>query len=64
MTDQDRVFPGDGIAPLSEILSTLVDIGYTDYLSLELFKEDYKGRNEYETAFEGYKKIRDIIIRN
>jgi sugar phosphate isomerase/epimerase len=39
--DSDRVYPGDGILPLAEMLRDLASIGYADCLSVELFNERY-----------------------
>ncbi len=39
--DSFRVFPGDGIAPITKILRTLHDNGSHTLLSLELFNRDY-----------------------
>ena len=35
-SDADRILPGDGELPLSDILSTLRSRGYAGYVSLEL----------------------------
>jgi sugar phosphate isomerase/epimerase len=41
ITDAERVFPGDGVAPLKQILRDLTDVGYHGMLSLEVFNEEY-----------------------
>jgi 2-keto-myo-inositol isomerase len=41
IVDADRVYPGDGIAPMVEILQTLQTLGYRGYLSVELFNREY-----------------------
>lgn len=41
LTDADRVFPGDGAAPLSKICDILRQNGFAGYLSLELFNKTY-----------------------
>ena len=41
ISDADRIFPGDGVAPLHWIYRTLHRIGYHGYLSVELFRERY-----------------------
>ena len=40
-TDADRVFPGEGTAPIVALLRDLRAIGYDGYLSLELFNRGY-----------------------
>lgn len=59
--DADRVFPGDGVAPLKDVFRTLKSIGYTGYLSLELFNRDYWKRDPYEVAKEGLEKMRRSV---
>ncbi|MEX2370028.1 MAG: TIM barrel protein, partial [Bacteroidales bacterium] len=39
--DADRVYPGDGIAPLSQVLTDLKNMGGEKILSLELFNREY-----------------------
>lgn len=63
ITDADRVFPGDGIAPLEEILQTLSGIGFRGALSLELFNRDYWQRDPLEVARVGLEKMRDAVQR-
>lgn len=41
IADKDRVLPGEGVAPLGEILSTLRASGCATALSIELFNEGY-----------------------
>lgn len=39
--DADRVYPGDGIAPIESILKSILKNGFSGALSLELFNRDY-----------------------
>lgn len=41
LTDEDRVWPGLGAIDLDSILSTLKEIGYSDVVSIELFRPEY-----------------------
>jgi 2-keto-myo-inositol isomerase len=41
LTDEDRVWPGLGAIDLDSILSTLKEIGYSDVVSVELFRPEY-----------------------
>jgi sugar phosphate isomerase/epimerase len=41
ITDADRVYPGDGVAPLGEFFRDLRAIGFRGYLSVELFNRRY-----------------------
>jgi sugar phosphate isomerase/epimerase len=59
--DADRVFPGDGIAPLSLILSTLHATGFRGALSLELFNRNYWQRDAFDVARTGLEKMRSAV---
>ncbi len=56
--DEQRVWPGDGVAPLPEIFATLQGIGFEGFLSLELFNPDYWRGDPLETARLGLSKLR------
>jgi len=55
--DEHRVWPGDGVAPLHAIFSTLHGIGFDGYLSLELFNPNYWQGDALETARTGLEKL-------
>lgn len=59
--DADRVYPGDGIAPLKEILSTMFATGFQGYLSLELFNPTYWQQDAHEVARTGLEKMREAV---
>lgn len=61
--DSDRVFPGDGVAPLDAILGTLRDHGFAGALSLELFNPEYWQRPAGEVAREGLAKMKAAVAR-
>jgi 2-keto-myo-inositol isomerase len=61
ITDASRIFPGDGIAPLSQILHNLREGGFSGYLSLELFNRDYWKRSPVKVANEGIEKMRAVV---
>lgn len=61
--DADRVFPGDGVAPLDAILGTLRDHGFTGALSLELFNPEYWKRSAGDVAREGLAKMKASVAR-
>ncbi len=60
--DQDRVYPGDGVAPLKELFATLTAIGYAGYLSLELFNRDYWKQDPNEVATTGLTKLKALLV--
>lgn len=41
LTDEDRVWPGQGVIDLDYILSTIQRKGYSDVVSVELFRPEY-----------------------
>jgi 2-keto-myo-inositol isomerase len=58
ITDADRVYPGDGIAPLAELVQILRRIGYAGPLSLELFNKEYYAQDPRVVARTGLAKMR------
>lgn len=61
ITDADRVYPGDGIAPLGKLFRELRDIGFTGALSLELFNETYYQQDPLTVAKTGLEKLRAVV---
>lgn len=59
--DEDRVFPGDGILPLPDILKDLHATGFKGCVSLELYNPEYHERNLLEVAEEGLRKTLAVI---
>lgn len=63
MKDAHRVYPGDGIAPLTRIFRTIRDNGFRGYLSLELFNPDYWQQDALQVARTGLQKTREAVQR-
>jgi sugar phosphate isomerase/epimerase len=59
--DADRVYPGDGVAPLKEILSDMFATGFQGFLSLELFNPTYWQQDAHEVARTGLEKMRAAV---
>ncbi len=59
--DADRVYPGDGVAPLAAIFRDLYDVGFRGPLSIELFNEDYWRQEPLEVARTGLAKLRASV---
>ncbi|MDI4643800.1 sugar phosphate isomerase/epimerase family protein [Cohnella hashimotonis] len=59
--DGDRVFPGEGIAPLHDAAKILHRVGYDGYLSLELFVADFGGLTADEAASKGLQAMREAF---
>jgi Sugar phosphate isomerases/epimerases len=65
IADRDRVFPGEGVAPLKQLAADLYRIGYRGYLSLELFIEDFGGRSALDIARYGLEALKkDFSVYN
>jgi sugar phosphate isomerase/epimerase len=61
ITDADRVYPGDGVAPIKSILQNLQRIGFRGMLSLELFNRDYWKQDALTVAKTGLQKMRAAV---
>jgi sugar phosphate isomerase/epimerase len=61
--DADRVYPGDGVAPLSQIFRDIHRAGFRGYLSLELFNQEYWKKDALEAASTGLRKTREAVQR-
>ena len=61
MKDADRIYPGDGVAPLTDILKMVSRPGRTLVLSLELFNKDYWKQNVDQVAKTGLKKLQAAV---
>jgi sugar phosphate isomerase/epimerase len=57
-TDADRIYPGDGIAPLASILRDLRAAGFRGALSLELFNRTYWKQDPLTVARTGLAKMK------
>jgi len=60
ITDADRVYPGDGIAPWKEILAALATVGYPGFLSVELFNRTYWKQDPNEVAATALRKLKSL----
>lgn len=63
ITDKDRVYPGDGVAPLADILRTLREIGFDGYLSVELFNPGYWQQDPLEVARTALTKLKALAAQ-
>jgi sugar phosphate isomerase/epimerase len=62
ISDAHRVFPGDGVCPLGEVLRSLYRTGFRGALSLELFNRDYWNEKSPETvARQGIEKMKATV---
>ena len=61
ITDADRVYPGDGVAPLRQLLRDLRGLGFRGVLSLELFNRTYWKQDALAVARTGLEKMRAVV---
>jgi len=59
--DADRVFPGDGVAPLNSIMQTLSRNQFRGALSLELFNRAYWKQEARTVAATGLAKMKKMV---
>jgi 2-keto-myo-inositol isomerase len=62
LQDAHRVYPGEGVIPLKEIVSGLKGIGYDGPVSLEMFRPEYWARPPEEVARRGMQSIKKYIV--
>jgi sugar phosphate isomerase/epimerase len=63
ISDRDRVYPGDGIAPLTQIIRDLQANGSRAFLSLELFNPNYWKQEPLAVAKTGLAKMKDAVSK-
>jgi 2-keto-myo-inositol isomerase len=59
--DKDRIYPGDGVAPLKQILTDLNQMSGQKILSLELFNRTYWAQDPLLVAKTGLEKLRNSV---
>jgi sugar phosphate isomerase/epimerase len=64
LTDADRVYPGDGVAPLTDIFRTLRESGFRGFLSLELFNRGYWEQDPLTVLKTGLAKTRAAVEKS
>jgi sugar phosphate isomerase/epimerase len=60
ISDADRVYPGDGVAPVVEILKGIAAKRHPVALSLELFNRTYWKQDALLVAQTGLRKMKDV----
>lgn len=61
ITDADRVYPGDGVAPLAQIFRDLKAIGFHGVLSIELFNRGYWKQDAETVLRTALGKLRGVV---
>lgn len=60
--DADRVYPGDGAAPMKQIITDLKNMGGVKVLSLELFNRSYWEEDMADVARTGLSKMKKLLL--
>ena len=63
IADKDRVYPGDGIAPMTEILRSVIRSDRPIVLSLELFNPEYWKQDALLVARTGLEKTKAAVAK-
>lgn len=61
--DSYRVFPGEGTAPVADILQTLRKTGGQKVLSLEVFNRQYWAQDALKVAKDGLAKMKEVAAK-
>ncbi len=64
LTDADRVYPGDGVAPLRSLLHDLSAGGFHVTLSLELFNRKLWTQDPLTVAKTGFEKLKALFVNS
>jgi len=63
INDSYRMYPGDGVAPLTDLLQTLRRTGGQKVMSLELFNRTYWSQNPLSIAKTGLAKMKAVVAK-
>jgi len=61
ITDANRLFPGDGVIPLKEIIDAVRGIGFDGIASVEIFRPEYWQREPGAVAREAHEKSKRVL---
>ena len=61
ISDEHRVYPGDGVCDLPGIIGSLIDHGFAGCFSLELFNRDYWKQDALKVARTGLEKMKAVV---
>ncbi len=63
IADKDRVYPGDGVGPVSDVLNTLTATGFEGVLSLELFNPTYWKQDAATVLKKGLASMKEAVAK-
>jgi 2-keto-myo-inositol isomerase len=64
LRDDKRLWPGEGAVDLDAILGTLKDIGYSEMVSVELFRPEYWDWDIEKTIKVGKEKTEEVVSKH
>lgn len=64
LQDSDRLYPGDGILPLAQLLKDLWKVGFRGPLSIEIFSREEWKKPLADVAKTGIEKMRAVIAKS
>jgi 2-keto-myo-inositol isomerase len=59
--DANRLFPGDGVIPLKEIVDAVRSTGFDGVASVEIFRPEYWKREPGSVAREALEKSKKVL---
>ena len=63
ITDADRVYPGDGVAPVAAVLKQIAAKRHPVALSLELFNRTYWAQDAETVCRTGLRKMKEVAAQ-
>jgi sugar phosphate isomerase/epimerase len=63
LDNSTRIIPGDGVSPLTEMLTKLAEKEYAGPLSVELFLPEFREGDPYEVAREIRQKCEAVMSK-
>ena len=62
LTDAHRLYPGEGVIPITAILSALAKRGYDGVASVEIFRPEYWEQDARTVARSAFTKATDVLL--
>ena len=63
LTDAHRLYPGEGVIPIEEILAALRERGFDGMASIEIFRPEYWEQEPREVARNAYTRTAELLSR-
>lgn len=63
LTDAHRLYPGEGVIPVQEILTALRSVGFNGTASIEIFRPEYWNQGPHDVASTAYTRTTEVLSR-